>query len=89
MNQIGTITETMEAISYTQKHGYNPVISARSGETEDASIVHLAIASGAGQLKVGSVARSERTAKWNEAIRIEKILGGSAYYPSNKIFSKL
>lgn len=89
MNQIGTITETMEAISYTQKHGYNPVISARSGESEDASIVHLAIASGAGQLKVGSVARSERTAKWNEAIRIEKILGGSAYYPSNKIFSKL
>ncbi|SFP36833.1 enolase [Oscillibacter sp. PC13] len=86
MNQIGTITETMEAISYTKSHGYLPVISARSGETEDATIVHLAIASGAGQLKVGSAARSERTAKWNEAIRIEEALGASAYYPSQKIF---
>lgn len=88
MNQIGTVTETMDAIAYTQKHGYNPVISARSGETEDASIVHLAIASGAGQLKVGSAARSERTAKWNEAIRIEHSLGASAQYPSGSLFAK-
>lgn len=88
MNQIGTISETMEAIAFTQKCGYNPVISARSGETEDATIVHLAIASGAGQLKVGSAARSERTAKWNEAIRIEHELGESAYYPSAHIFER-
>lgn len=88
MNQIGTITETMDAIAFTQKSGYRPVVSARSGETEDATIVHLAIASGAGQLKVGSAARSERTAKWNEAIRIEKSLGSSAQYPSGKLFGK-
>jgi enolase len=86
MNQIGTITETMEAIVYTQGQGYLPVVSARSGETEDATIAHLAVASGAGQLKVGSAARSERTAKWNEIIRIEEYLGTSAYYPARKIF---
>ena len=88
MNQIGTISETVEAVAYTQRHGYKPVISARSGETEDATIVHLAIATGAGQLKVGSAARSERTAKWNEAIRIEAALGESAYYPSAHIFER-
>lgn len=87
MNQIGTITKTMEAIAFTQKHGYLPVVSARSGETEDYTIVHLAIASNAGQLKVGSAARSERTAKWNEVIRIEEHLGSSAYYPSERIFT--
>ena len=86
MNQIGTISETMDAIAYTQKCGYLPVISARSGETEDVTIAHLAIASGAGQLKVGSAARSERTAKWNELIRIEEALGDSACYPSKAVF---
>ncbi|MCD8139677.1 MAG: phosphopyruvate hydratase [Planctomycetaceae bacterium] len=86
-NQIGTITETFEAIAVTKNNGYLPVISARSGETEDAIIVHLAIASSAGQLKVGSVARSERTAKWNEAIRIEEALGASAHYPSAGVFT--
>ena len=86
MNQIGTITETLDAITYTQQHGYLPVVSARSGETEDATIVHLAIASGAGQLKVGSAARSERTAKWNEAIRIEERLGASGCYPAASVF---
>ncbi|MCD8352186.1 MAG: phosphopyruvate hydratase [Planctomycetaceae bacterium] len=86
-NQIGTITETFEAIAVTKNNGFLPVISARSGETEDAIIVHLAIASNAGQLKVGSVARSERTAKWNEAIRIEEALGDSAHYPSAKVFT--
>ncbi len=87
MNQIGSITETMEAIEYTQKQGYLPVVSARSGETEDTTIVHLAIASKAGQLKVGSAARSERTVKWNEVIRIEEALGESANYPSIEVFT--
>lgn len=87
MNQIGSITETLEAIAYTQKHGYLPVISARSGETEDTTIVHLAVATNAGQLKVGSAARSERTVKWNETIRVEEQLGTSARYPGMKVFT--
>ncbi len=86
MNQIGTITETLDAIAYTQRRGYLPVVSARSGETEDATIVHLAIAANVGQLKVGSAARSERTAKWNEAIRIEEALGASGRYPGAGVF---
>ena len=89
MNQIGTITETLEAIEYTKTAGYLPVISARSGETEDATIVHLAVATNAGQLKVGSVARSERTAKWNEAIRIEQRLGAEGVYPSGGLFDRI
>lgn len=89
MNQIGTVTETLEAIELTKNSGYLPVISARSGETEDTTIVHLAIASNAGQLKVGSVARSERTAKWNEAIRMEQLLGEEAIYPAGAIFDRL
>jgi len=89
MNQIGTITETLDAIEYTQSIGYLPVVSARSGETEDMTIVHLAIASNAGQLKVGSVARSERTVKWNEVLRIEERLGDQGQYPSGKIFDHI
>lgn len=89
MNQIGTITETLDAIELTKNSGYLPVISARSGETEEATIVHLAIASNAGQLKVGSVARSERTAKWNEAIRMEEFLGSSGIYCSRDIFKRI
>ena len=89
MNQIGTITETLDAIEYTKNSGYLPVISARSGETEDFTIVHLAIASNAGQLKVGSVARSERAFKWNEAIRMEQLLGGEGVYPAGDIFRRI
>lgn len=89
LNQIGSITETMDAIELTKNSGYLPVISARSGETEDAIIVHLSMATNAGQLKVGSVARSERAAKWNEAIRMEEYLGESGYYPSAKIFKRV
>ena len=89
MNQIGTITETIDAIEFTKNSGYLPVISARSGETEDAIIVHLSMATNAGQLKVGSVARSERAAKWNEAIRMEEYLGESGYYPSKDIFKRV
>ncbi|MBE6906926.1 phosphopyruvate hydratase [Marasmitruncus massiliensis] len=89
MNQIGTITETLDAIEYTKNSGYLPVISARSGETEDSTIVHLAIATNAGQLKVGSVARSERTVKWNEAIRMEELLGDEGVYLGGDIFNRV
>ncbi|MCM3713327.1 phosphopyruvate hydratase [Alkalihalobacillus oceani] len=89
MNQIGTITETLDAIESTKSAGYLPVISARSGETEDATIVHLAIATNAGQLKVGSVARSERTVKWNEVLRIEEELGAAAHYAGKDIFKRI
>lgn len=89
LNQIGTVTETMEAIEVTKNAGYLPVISARSGETEDVTIVHLAIATGAGQLKVGSVARSERAAKWNEGIRIEEQLGAAGNYPGRELFQRI
>lgn len=89
MNQIGTITETLDAIEFTKNSGYLPVISARSGETEDSTIVHLAIASNAGQLKVGSVARSERAVKWNEAIRMEQLLDIEGLYPSGQVFARI
>ncbi len=89
MNQIGTITETLDAIEQTKNAGYLPVVSARSGETEDTTIVHLAIATNAGQLKVGSIARTERTVKWNELLRIEEALGEEAIYPGAKIFERV
>ncbi|QDR82475.1 phosphopyruvate hydratase [Sporomusa termitida] len=89
MNQIGTITETLQAVELTRNAGYLPVVSARSGETEDATIVHLAIATNAGQLKVGSIARTERTVKWNELLRIEEELGTEAVYPGQDIFRRI
>ena len=89
LNQIGTVTETLKAIRQTQDAGWLPVISARSGETEDAFISHLAVATNAGQLKVGSFSRSERMAKWNEVIRIERELSGRAQFIGAKIFEKI
>lgn len=89
MNQIGTLSETLEVIQFTKESGYLPVISARSGETEDVTITHLAVATNAGQLKVGSVARTDRTAKWNEAIRIEEKLGQKAEYLGKHIFDQI
>jgi enolase len=80
LNQAGTVTETLEAVKTTQAGGWKAVISARSGETEDPFIAHLAVATNAGQLKVGSFARSERMAKWNELIRIERELGKQLRY---------
>ena len=79
-NQAGTVTETAEALAAARAAGWTTIVSARSGETEDVTIVHLAIGWGVGQLKVGSFARGERTAKWNEALRIEEALGGSASF---------
>lgn len=88
LNQIGTVTETLKAIRLTQEAGWLPVISARSGESEDAFISHLAIATNAGQLKVGSFSRGERMAKWNEVIRIQRELPG-AQFIGGKIFENL
>ncbi|MBL8792774.1 MAG: phosphopyruvate hydratase [Planctomycetia bacterium] len=79
LNQIGTLTETLDVIHLAQQAGYRPVISARSGETEDATIADLAVATGAGQIKIGSVARSERLAKYNQLLRIEEELGKEAF----------
>ncbi len=80
LNQIGTVTETLDAIRLTQSAGWKPVVSARSGETEDAFIAHLAVATEAGQLKVGSFSRSERMTKWNEVLRIGRGLGSKARF---------
>jgi enolase len=80
VNQIGTLTETLEAISMAGRAGYSAVISHRSGETEDVTIAHLAVATNVGQIKTGSVSRSERIAKYNELLRIEEELGIAAQY---------
>jgi enolase len=80
LNQIGTLSETMDAIQLANSAGYRTVVSARSGETEDATIADLVVATGAGQIKVGSVARSERLAKYNQLLRLEEILGSRAAY---------
>jgi len=78
VNQIGTLTETLDVIAQARAAGYRPVISARSGETEDSTIADLAVGTGAGQIKIGSVARSERLAKYNQLLRIEEALGPDA-----------
>jgi enolase len=80
LNQVGTVSETLDAVAATRRAGWRPIVSARSGETEDSFISHLAVATNAGQIKVGSIARGERTAKWNELIRIERQLGDRATY---------
>jgi enolase len=88
-NQVGTVTETLACWDAAREAGYRAIASARSGETEDVSIVHLAIGWGVPQLKVGSFARSERMAKWNEALRIEEALGAKALpFPARKLFKK-
>ncbi|MBY5944457.1 phosphopyruvate hydratase [Photobacterium rosenbergii] len=89
LNQIGTVSETLAAIELTQQAGWLPVVSARSGETEDAFISHLAVATNAGQLKVGSFTRSERMVKWNEVIRIERELGKEAKFIGGEIYHSL
>jgi enolase len=83
-NQAGTITETKAALEAGQRAGFGTIVSARSGETEDVTIVHLATGWNAGQLKVGSFARSERMAKWNEALRIEAALGSAALFAGSE-----
>ncbi|RLT25922.1 MAG: phosphopyruvate hydratase [Chloroflexi bacterium] len=89
LNQIGTLTETMEAIRMAHNAGWTAIISHRSGETEDTTIAHLAVATGAGQIKTGAVARTDRTAKYNELLRIEEELGDSAFYAGRSAFKQL
>ena len=86
VNQIGTLTETLEAVNMAHRAGYTAVMSHRSGETEDATIADLAVATNCGQIKTGSLARSDRLAKYNQLIRIEEELGASAHYAGAAIF---
>ena len=80
VNQIGTLTETLAAIDMAQRHGYNSIVSHRSGETEDTCIADIAVATNSGQIKTGSLSRSERVAKYNQLLRIEEMLGTKAVY---------
>jgi enolase len=79
-NQAGTLSEAFDALAAARAAGWSAIVSARSGETEDVTVVHLAVGWGAPQLKVGSFSRSERMAKWNEALRIESDLGEGATF---------
>ena len=85
VNQIGTLTETINAVTLAQHNGYNTIMSHRSGETEDSTIADLAVALNCAQIKTGSASRSDRMAKYNQLIRIEEQLGSSAIYPKGKI----
>jgi len=86
VNQIGTLTETLEAIDMARGAGYTAVISHRSGETEDVAIADLAVATGCGQIKTGAPSRSDRVAKYNQLLRIEEALGERATYPGRAAF---
>jgi len=89
VNQIGTLTETLAAVEMAHKAAYTTVMSHRSGETEDATIADLAVASNCGQIKTGSLARSDRTAKYNQLLRIEEDLGPQAVYAGRSAFRAL
>ena len=86
VNQIGTLSETLDAVDMAHRARYTAVMSHRSGETEDATIADLAVATNCGQIKTGSLARSDRLAKYNQLIRIEEELGDMARYPGAAIF---
>ncbi|MFS8582245.1 MAG: phosphopyruvate hydratase [Limnochordales bacterium] len=89
VNQIGTLTETMQAVALARKAGYTAVMSHRSGETEDTTIADLAVALNTGQIKTGAPSRSDRVAKYNQLLRIEEELGAAAHYPGRSIFARL
>ena len=89
VNQIGTLTETLEAIQMANRAGYSAIVSHRSGETEDATIADIAVAVNAGQIKTGAPSRSDRVAKYNQLLRIEQELGEEAYFPGRKAFFNL
>jgi enolase len=89
LNQIGTLSETLRTIDAAKSSGYSCVISHRSGETEDTTIAHLAVATNAGQIKTGSLCRSERVAKYNELLRIDEELGSVSIYPGASVFPSL
>jgi enolase len=86
VNQIGTLTETLDAIELAKTNNYTCVISHRSGETEDTTISDIAVATNAGQIKTGSLSRTDRVAKYNQLLRIEEQLGSAAVYPGLKAF---
>jgi enolase len=88
VNQIGTLTETLEAVETAHRAGYTAVMSHRSGETEDATIADLAVATNCGQIKTGSLSRSDRLAKYNQLIRIEQDLGPAARYAGRTILKR-
>ena len=88
VNQIGTLTETLDAVSLAQRHGMKAIISHRSGETEDTFIADLAVATNAGQIKTGAPARSERVAKYNQLLRIEEELQDAALYAGRSAFPR-
>jgi enolase len=89
VNQIGTLTETLDAVEMAKRAGYTAVISHRSGETEDTSIADISVAVNAGQIKTGSLCRTDRTAKYNQLLRIEEILGDTAVYRGREVFYNL
>ena len=89
VNQIGTLTETLDVIEMARRAGYRCMISHRSGETEDATIADLAVATGVGQIKAGAPNRGERTAKYNQLLRIEEMLGDAARYPGRRAFARI
>ena len=89
LNQIGTLSETLAAIEMAKRASYTAVISHRSGETEDTTNADVAVATGAGQIKTGSLCRTDRTAKYNQLLRIERQLGSRARYPGSAVFYNL
>ena len=88
LNQIGTLTETMDTIEMASRAGYSSVVSHRSGETEDVTIAHVAVGANTGQIKTGSLSRTDRIAKYNELMKIEEILGETAVYPGKSVFAR-
>ncbi|MGB2953276.1 MAG: enolase C-terminal domain-like protein, partial [Gaiellaceae bacterium] len=88
VNQIGTLTETLDTIELARSNGYGVVISHRSGETEDTTVADLAVATGAGQIKTGAPSRTDRVAKYNQLLRIEEELGARAEYPGWEAFPR-
>src|SRR5581483_6254107 len=88
LNQIGTVTETVDAIQLAQKNGWNAIVSHRSGETEDTFIAHLAVGLATGQIKTGSLSRTDRVCKYNELLRIEEELGEKATFAGKTVVKK-
>jgi enolase len=88
VNQIGSLTETLDAVQLAQFNGYTAVLSHRSGETEDSTIADIAVATNCGQIKTGSLSRSDRLAKYNQLLRIEQLLGKNAVYAGTSALPK-
>ena len=87
LNQIGTLTETLEAIEMSRNNHWTAIVSHRSGETEDVTLADIAVATNAGQIKTGAPSRTDRVAKYNQLLRIEEELGAAAIYPGRRAFN--